>query len=174
MRHFVTLLLPFRQIATAILMILLLANCSKDHLNNCRDGKCTYEYYDNTQLSISEEGEWRQLALEPGPWIVFKYEYQYDDEENIADDELTEILYFQIPAESSSYQIDLRTYVMQTVYFNRLCYCGKTGFEFPNEAIINCEKINDDTWHVTADLSIDYYETGQPIQLNFEADFTKN
>jgi hypothetical protein len=151
-----------------------LISCNEPDIAGCREGNCSTTYLEKSVLVEIQNQDWLQLEVADGDHVVFMYEYNYEDEEFIADDELTELLYFQIPSNQDEFTIEASSFETQKVYFNRICFCVKTGFEHPTSGTISGKKLAANQWEVSADLTINYYGPEEPIRLAFDHVFTRN
>jgi hypothetical protein len=175
MRHIVMKRPEFYSFLAWVGLSLLVFSCRETSMQNCRDGECEYSFYKSSEISVTESDEGIvSLEVVEGHDLVFVYRYTYDDEKNIADDELTEWLYFQFPDGSDSFQINVATYLEHRVFFSRQCFCPFVGYKRPTSGTIEGKKITEDQWEITLDLDIDYYEMDDPFSLSFTADFYKN
>ncbi len=171
MRHYV---IHSSRLFVFLLAISSLISCNEPDIDACRDGNCTTTYSENSQVVEIANEDWLQLNVIDGNQVVFKYEYNYDDEELIADDELTELLYFQVPSNRDEFTIEASFFETHKVYFNRVCFCVKLGFEHPASGTITGKKLDANRWQVSADLSINYYGPEDPLRLIFDHVFTRN
>lgn len=80
--------------------------------------------------------------------MVFKFELTHPDKEDIADDELTEIFWIEVPAGSTEFSGNHMTDSGLEVYYVRSCFCGFTTFEF-SEYEVEGKSLNNGTWEVS-------------------------
>ncbi|HEY9117941.1 MAG TPA: hypothetical protein VIN11_08965 [Roseivirga sp.] len=111
-------------------------------------GSINRYFYANSELSSPQENVGMYVNWTAGDKIAFKFELIHPDEINIADDELTEIFWIEIPSGITEFS---KTHLMDSeveVYYVRSCFCGFTIFEF-SEYEVEGERLNNGTWQVS-------------------------
>lgn len=119
--------------------------------NDENEGSIIREFFQQKSLTVSIQGTNNlDLAFNDGENIVFKYSLNHPDEEDIADDELTEAFWFQIPAEGTSFSYSSDEVASRDIFqvaYQRLCFCGQINFEITSYSI-EVTKINATEWNV--------------------------
>lgn len=121
----------------------------------CNDGKCSYLLHKDMQLIIWSDSVVNHVSVESGEQWVFEYTFVANDNPNIADDEFTENLYFEIDPELSSFSYsdeDLRD--MNAVY-QQICHCTFPHVFRINKGTINGEKLNKNAWYIEIDVEVE-------------------
>lgn len=94
-------------------------------------------------------------VISEGENLVFKYTYVHEEDDDIADDELSEILYLEIPKGSTSFTYNsskVEENGMVSVAYHRSCFCGFSEYSM-QKAIISASKINDNQWEISFDVT---------------------
>ncbi|RMG72183.1 MAG: hypothetical protein D6722_05845 [Bacteroidetes bacterium] len=137
-------------------MLLLVSACQEEGLDptRCRDGKCTYTFEKDAALILPDSiGTPR---VESGDKLVFTYQYAANDRPNIADDEYTEFIYFEIPADVSSFDYaDASLASIKTVLYS-ICFCPLRVVR-PEVGRIQGRESRDGSWEVEITLEFDRY-----------------
>ncbi len=106
------------------------------------------------ELSSNNADEPQVPVVSDGEDFVFKYTYVHEEDENIADDELAEIFYLEIPKSSTSYtynSTNAEESGLINAAYRRSCFCGFTEYSM-QKAIISASKINDNQWQISFDV----------------------
>lgn len=93
-------------------------------------------------------------VVSDGENLVFKYTYAHEEDENIADDELAEMFYLEIPKGSTSYTYNSTNTDENgsiNAAYRRSCFCGFSEYTL-EKAIISASKINESEWHISFDV----------------------
>jgi hypothetical protein len=88
---------------------------------------------------------------------VFRYHYQGEDNLNVMDDEYDESLLFQVPQNIDSFYFADRQLDSIKCIWGGFNSFGWPGFHRADSGYVKGVKINDSTWNVTTDLTIDFY-----------------
>ena len=135
-------------------MVCTLLSCS----NNTNDDVFRYTYYEDAELSIetTDDSYMQTGRVTAGENIVFEYEYTAEEEENIADDEYTEFIRFEISPNLSefSYQ-DAELTDIKTV-LTKICYCFfeyDVNKDVPPTGNIAGERISATQWRISVDVT---------------------
>jgi len=161
-------------------IILMLLGCSNDtcddgncQIEKCENGTCSYAFFDNSAVKINLTQEGIFSSIEAGENTVFEYKYVKNDKPEIADDELTVFLRFEVPEEETIFEIDNSTFEKYKVIYQRACYCVRADYVYPSNGSIKGKRISEDTWQIKADLEIEYYEGVDPYVVEFDKRFSK-
>lgn len=150
--------------------VIFLAGCNDDagNIDLCGDGFCTRELFTGSKiepLQVSPDELFADIVA--GDKIVFRRTYNSRDDKNIADDELTEILLFQVDEDIDSFYWKDEELEDAGVLFGRLCYCYPHGYAPVNSGTLKGTRISPGVWKITADLTV----TNAVSTLKFEARF---
>lgn len=158
-------------ILSLTLIGLSLAGCKQTGVNptNCRKGKCTYTILSNQQITIdTSESLWQDVEIIAGDQLVFEYEYIKNDEANIADDEYTERIYFEIDPESDSFSFKDDELAATNLIKQPICYCIPILWT-PVSGTLTGEKTTETTWEVEMDVVFEREE--ETSESSFKATF---
>ncbi|MEJ2004041.1 MAG: hypothetical protein P8X57_03535 [Cyclobacteriaceae bacterium] len=153
----------------ALFILLVLCISCKEEVEEpfCTNGSCAYEFLNNSQIEISwisQHGYFVEIV--DGDKQVFKRTYNYQDSPNIVDDELTEILLFELERDVSSFKFTDEELTQANVLFARFCECFP-GYRNVNSGTLEGTKTVNGTWRIKADLQV----SSAVGPLKFEASF---
>lgn len=135
---------------------------------NCRSGKCTYTIEANQQIEITGDSIQQFVNIVSGDKLVFAYEYVKNDKENIADDEYTEFIYFEIDLSVESFDFQDSELSDAALIMRPVCFCVP-GLGIPVSGSLSGSKINDNRWQVDMDVIFDW--NGDIREGEFSAEF---
>lgn len=105
-----------------------------------------YSYPDSMSFSPT----WR-----PGRNRIFEYIYQASENPDVSDDELTEIVCFQLPNTGSlSFTLKDSALIKAKAYFMRGCFCPDRGYVLLNQGIIQGKKLSDKIWSISINVTV--------------------
>ncbi len=157
-------------ILACILLPLSIIGCRQTGFSptNCRDGKCTYTIEANQQIEITGDSIQQFVNIISGDKLVFAYEYVKNDKENIADDEYTEFIYFEIEPSSESFDFQDSELSDAALIMRPVCFCVP-GLGIPVSGSLSGSKINNNRWQVDMDVIFDW--NGDTREGEFSAEF---
>jgi len=140
-----------KKLIALILLLTVLSSCEKVTPSRVyrefqKERKLEFITYepDNPQIPVVSEGE----------NMVFRYTYVHEEDEDIADDELFEYFYLEIPKGSTSFTYNSTNTdedgVINAAY-RRSCFCSFSEFSL-QKAIISASKTNDNQWQISFDV----------------------
>ncbi|MFI1743544.1 hypothetical protein [Thalassobellus sediminis] len=117
-----------------------------------------YEFYENSDLSVSQvEGSYLKYGIiSEGDKVVFKYNYVAEDEEQIADDEYSESIFFYIDSNIDSFNFVGEDLLNSKTTLTKYCFCY---FPSSNEksvdptGAISGKKIDNNRWSIDFDIT---------------------
>lgn len=130
------------------MILAVFAGCEKENA-----GEIRRQFYLNAELNPSDNTGVFPLWTR-GDRRIFRFSLQHPDDPNIADDELTEHFWIEIPKEMSSFQINepISGESAIEVYYTRACYCYiPEGFDF-TLLKVDGKRISDDQWEVSFEM----------------------
>ncbi|MEO0895254.1 MAG: hypothetical protein AAFY71_02465 [Bacteroidota bacterium] len=132
-------------------------SCSTEGVNpsTCREGDCTYTVKEHADLIIENQDDLYWFRLEEGENLVFRYNYEADDSPQIADDEYTEIILWEIPADQESFDVSDADLEQVNMFVAPICNCTP-GWKPVNIGHLEGEKINRNTWRVSFTISFEW------------------
>lgn len=155
-----------------LMLVLSIVGCKPEGLNptNCRDGKCTYTFEANKAIKIVPDTSFDAtfIEIESGDMRVFHYQYIANDQANIADDEYSENIYFEIDPSLENFSFQDAQLADVNLIVQPVCFCLPVIYQ-PLKGSLSGERKSDDTWKVNLDVE---YDDGYSTQsLSFIARF---
>jgi len=132
---------------------MLLACSDEADISLCPDGKCDMEYLDDSRIEvtmISQNGYF--LDVQRGDRQVFRRTFEYNENPAVMDDELREILLFEIDGEATSFTYSGTSLNEANVYYLRSCAFCLPGYHKITSGTLSGMKRNDGSWRIQADL----------------------
>ena len=117
------------------------------------NGNCSFEFYPDSKLEITEDGQSVSFEVIPGNKLVFHFEYIKHDNPMIMDDEYYENIYFEVNPEGNSFVISGVDLEKAGALFGRGCFCPDGGYHRIDQGCIYGYKINDRTWNISLNLT---------------------
>ncbi|MFI1770758.1 hypothetical protein [Thalassobellus citreus] len=116
-----------------------------------------YEFYENSDLSVVEV-EWTYLksgVISDGNKVVFEYTYVAADDEQIADDEYSESIFFEIDSSLDSFYFEGDDMLNAKTTLSKYCFCHFQDEEknVVSVGFISGEKISDNRWNINFDVT---------------------
>lgn len=128
----------------SLLVVLgLTVGCEED-----TNGSVNRGFYQNKALRLSNNNF--GIALDDGDSLVFRYSLNHPEDPNISDDELTEVFWFQVSKNETSFTFESDEPGIsdtRTAAYQRLCFCGQIDFEVINYSV-TASQINQSEWQV--------------------------
>ncbi|OEK05465.1 hypothetical protein [Roseivirga misakiensis] len=135
--------------------------------DNKNESRIERRYFENVALTLPEDNPGAYVEWEQGDKTAIVFSYQHEDDKNISDDELTELLYIEIPRDISEFDIDLAANQIESeiaVYFVHSCFCY---FEEPFTFIkkeISGKKVSNNQWNVSFDIIAEFDGREYPLK----------
>lgn len=135
--------------------------------NNKNDGSIERVYYENIKLKIPTENSGANVLVETGNKTAIQFAYQHPDEENVSDDELTELFWIEIPATATEFNISSDNDVSSAgieLFYVRSCFCY---FEQPITFLrkdVTGQKISSNQWKVSFDILVELNGEEYPLK----------
>jgi hypothetical protein len=156
-------ILSMMRVSIALCLIFLFLSCKKNNLSDCTDDTYAYEILTASKIdTIATQGGF-YYQVNSGNDLVFRYTHTGPDCKNIADEEYTEHLVFQVPGGATSFEYRNDQLKNASCYFNRLCYCPLNTIAV-SSGIIKGTKISATKWDV--EINIDLTGSSNKIILN--------
>ena len=132
-----------------ITLTLALASCD-DTVN----GSISRLYFENSELNPPNEDVGMFVNWTQGDKTVIQFLFSHPEEREIADDELSEIFWIELPIDLNEFSfrqgVDLPQPELE-FYYTRSCFCFFERFEF-SRAELSGEKIAPNQWRVSFDI----------------------
>lgn len=128
--------------------------------------KYEYHFFSESELTVNtvQESYMKYGVVSQGNNLVFKYHYKAKDDEQIADDEYSEFIYFEVDANLNSFELTNEALTDAKVILTKSCFCffGDTPEKnVEPTGIITGEKISDSKWKITLNVTFYGDETRQ-------------
>ncbi len=154
------------------ILSIIIASC-----DNSNDGSIERVYYENIELTSPEENPGAYVITEQGNKTAIRFAYIHPDEENIADDELTEFFWIEIPSGTTEFNISTGNDVPQSgieFYYVRSCFCYFEPYTFLRNDISG-QKVSPTQWRISFDIlaesggtEYELKDTGTYVLTTFE------
>lgn len=133
--------------------------------NNCRENwDCAFGMHTQSMVDTNRESGFR-----PGANTVFRMVSSTEGDPGIADDELTQVLVFELDDSLTSVSVEGVELKQLNMYYRALCYCVDTDYKEIRNGCLQGEKQADGSWYFQGHL-IAEYSFGEE-ELKFEARF---
>ncbi len=93
---------------------------SDDGTDDGNDDTSTYQFYEDAQVNLSANGF---TEIRDGVNLVFEYQFTAEDNPNIADDEFSERILFEIPENLNSFSFVDEELTTIQAYYDKYCFC---------------------------------------------------
>lgn len=140
-----------KSIAAVFLFILLTASCKKGPFNNCTPEKFNYDLLIDKKIIVVTTGQ--RISIENGDKLVFNYTHTYRDCKNIADDEGSEILGFEIPKTDNSFDVSGAALSTINCHSQATCFCGNVNAMAITDGRIKGTKTDANRWTIDANVT---------------------
>ena len=147
------------KIFVKILLItsLIYTSCSKEN-EEYNEEYFLYNFLENKQLNIEtyDESYMKYGNIEEGSNLVFEYEYSAEDAVNIADDEYSESIRFEINPLLTEFNYEGSELSDIKAVFSKSCYCFfdyDSDKDVPPTGTISGEKISNTEWNISIDVT---------------------
>lgn len=135
----------------SVFFVFLLVGCNSDDSD-----EEFFTFKTNSQIVLTEFGEGQYFAnVEQGENLVFIYRFVADDDPDIADDEYSERVIFEIDKESTSFNFSGEDLDQTNMYFNNFCFCPDIGSIQILEGTAEGLKLNNGKWRISLDVSFE-------------------
>lgn len=139
------------------ILSIIIASCG-----NSNDGSIERLYYENVELTAPEDNSGAYVVVENGSKTAIQFAFQHPDEENVSDDELTELFWIEIPATMTEFSITTGDDVSHPeieLFYVRSCFCYfEQPFTFLRKDITG-QKISPNQWQVSFDIIVEFNES---------------
>lgn len=133
--------------------------------NDCNDNwECSFKVISNSVVSVNEA-----QGVVAGNKTVFQMINSTQGSELIADDELTDILVFELDQPQSRFKFYDGDLARINMRFKRVCFCDEVEFKPINSGCIEGAKNEDGSWHIQGNLNAPY--SFGSVHIKFDAQF---
>jgi len=121
--------------------------------SNTNESSKEYSFTENSQLTLDAQEPHPFIKIVSGENLVFKYYFQKEDNENIADDEYSEAIFFEIDTDLEHFSYTDQDLTSINTYFNKYCFCIREGSTPITKGTIVGNKIDNSTWDIDLDIT---------------------
>ena len=112
-----------------------------------------FKFYRNTSLQITEEEHYRSLRFAEGANLVFECRYTYEDNPDVADDEYSETIFFEVNPEVSQFTISDSELKDSKAMFGISCYCFDRSYYHIENGTIKGVKTGENEWEIAIEVA---------------------
>jgi hypothetical protein len=139
-------------IAVIFIVLFITASCKKSPVSDCTPEKFSYDLSPDKKIKILP-GQQSRISIESGDKLVFNYTHTYRDCKNIADDEGSELLVFEIPKTDNSFDVSGAALSTINCHSQLSCFCTNVNAIAINTGKIKGTKIAANRWMIDADVT---------------------
>lgn len=152
-----------------LIFTLIVISCNEDDSNQ---DEYTYSYFDKSELTINsrEDSFMKYGIIKSGENLVFEYRFDAYDEEQIADDEYSETIRFEIDSKLDKFSYSGDELLSIKPVFTPYCFCYFPQNESKNvdpKGTISGEKISNNKWKIKINITF-YGDEEKVINENFK------
>ena len=164
-----------KNVAILLMISFFLISCSTSD-DDIQDNpeEANYIVYPNATLEVNETENETFIEVIDGDMLVFEYRYSTEGAPEIADDELTEVVYFEIDKNTEDFSLNEANFEASTAYLGKFCFCGRTGFFEITSGEINGEKTGELQWRISLDVQAFIEAEDNIPEVTFEASASGN
>ncbi|MES1197746.1 MAG: hypothetical protein ABUL41_00530, partial [Chitinophagaceae bacterium] len=144
-----------------------LSACNKNNDSDSWKTVETFTFTNNKRIDTARNNTYFFVQVNPGNNIVFEYDYQKTAPSNIADGDLYQHLYFEIPSTATTFTYSDAALANASCYFLRSCFCGDVGTKPVTSGTIHGVKRSATKWTINVDLLM----TSANERITFQKDF---
>jgi len=141
------------RVSIALFVILLSLSCEKENTSGCTDDFYAYEILPASKIDTIRNQGGLFYQINPGNNLVFRYTHAGPDCINMADEEYTEYLVFQVPSGATSFEFRDEQLKVAFSYFRRVCFCGMSS-PVISSGVIKGTKISATKWNVEINVEL--------------------
>ena len=136
-----------------IAAVLFFYSCKKDSSSDCIDDTWSYDFYSSKKIDTTTTNGSLSFKINPGNDLVFSYIHNGPECKNIADEEYTDRLVFEVASSSTSFHFQ------NSQLADAMCLFIKYGFLTTPALVINSGyikgiKLSDTKWDIDMDVEI--------------------
>lgn len=133
--------------------------------NDCLENwTCNFNLKPQSKVDTGEYG-----GLADGGKNSFQMILSTEGSLDIADDEFTKILVFELEESQTSFSVEGSELEAMNVYYRVICFCTEKAFIAVNSGCIQGEKQSDGSWFVQGNLTVPY--SYGDVEVSFDARF---
>jgi hypothetical protein len=152
----------------ALVLVSIISGCNKNKGYDSWKTIDTFTYGNNKQIDTARNPSYLFVYISPGSNIVFRFNHQEIAPHNVADGDLSEDLYFAIPAGITNFIYTDATLGNASCYFSKMCFCNDLDARPVIAGTIRGTKKSSVTWTINMDILV----PGTTNRITFQKDFT--
>jgi hypothetical protein len=130
--------------------------------NDCKaNWDCHFNIFQQSQIEYNESA----ASIKEGSQLVFEAILETKGADEIADDEFTYRLYFEIDPAQESFTAEAHQLDLLNIRYQEYCFCQDVNFKLPASGCVQGYKIDENFWKIQANLVIDYSYGPQEVKL---------
>lgn len=137
---------------TSFIFLSLLFSCDTSD-DSITDAITKYTYTTNSQIVTEEIDDLTFAKIEEGDNLVFKYLFTRSQDDDISDDEYSEVIIFQIDANAEEFDFTNDELASVFTYFDQYCFCPYYGSIQIIDGNISGVKVDSQNWDITIDVT---------------------
>ena len=137
------------------------------YTNDCRDNwECSFKVFSQSSIDLDEN-----LGVVSGDKNVFQMVRSTDGDDDIADDEFTNVLVFDLEEAQNSFSVEDGDLAIMRVHYRSICFCREVDFNAITTGCLQGEKQADGSWFVQGYIE-GSSESGGSFEFGVDAQFT--
>lgn len=139
--------------------------------NNCDNNQtCSFTIHRDANLNLIDQAA---MNWKSGDKDVFLFSIYTDPNPNIADEESTILLGFELPNGQASFSLDGSQLSEINLHSQRICFCAGIPFYKVEKGCLQGKQQTDDSWWVQGNLVITLWDDNE-IDYHFEVLFQED
>ena len=140
--------------------------------NDCiTNWDCSYTFYQNAKVEYSVNQTFQTATVNTGDKLVFEAILSTEGSPEIADDELTRTIYFELDPTQESFSAEADDLKLLNTRYQNSCYCVDLSYKKPISGCMQGQKIDEENWQVQANFVVQFDFGDVPVK--FDAVFSK-
>lgn len=135
----------------SLLILLSVFSCGND--DDTIPSRKEFTFEQNAQIVLQEFDESSIAQTTEGENLVFRYRFIGENDPDIADEEFSEDIIFEIDPSLNNFSYANDELAGINTHFTLYCFCGNIGSILITEGLIQGEKNNDSSWSISLDVT---------------------
>ncbi|NAS31943.1 hypothetical protein GTQ40_13230 [Flavobacteriaceae bacterium R38] len=152
------------------LTICIFFSCSSDDdgIQSNLPGEIELTFTENSRVQILNNPNIAPLLVEvtDGDLLVFNYSRSDGFDNSIADDEIDELIVFEVDPNSNSFSYSGQDFIDNNAYYSRSCFCLPVGAVQIQTGTISGTRISNQEWSIVINVTIDFESFTQLINVS--------
>jgi hypothetical protein len=132
----------------------------------CEEGTCTYTFESGANLITLIDSNMSSVEVVAGSDLVFTYQFVGDERREVADDEYSETIWFQLPDLAVGEEVVLEGDALETaeVTFRPVCFCLSEVVPV-RQGRLQAERVSADRWEVELSVQFTWWQSAQSREI---------